>query len=98
MELIVDTLSHQLLPFFGDNLLLGFDDPVPSDKDYVLKEKAQSVNVWRTPNEIREMEGRPPLPGGDMLLGRINTVPLEVLEEAELPTQDSTEDGTEDTE
>lgn len=38
MEAIVSTLNEYLVPEFGDNLILGFDDPVPEDRaDDVLE-------------------------------------------------------------
>lgn len=63
------TLQMLLLPEFpnGDNLLLGFVNPIPEDKQFQL-EVARSAPQTRTVNEWRDLQGLPPLEeGGDEL-------------------------------
>jgi len=70
LELIFDKLNMFLLPLFNLNpkeYELRFENPVDEDKEFILKEKVASVNIWRTVNEIRQDEGLEPVEGGDEL-------------------------------
>lgn len=59
MQRIVDTLNEFLVPRFGDNLLLTFEDPVPEDEasDIAKIKDLMAVNTRQviTVNEAREM-------------------------------------------
>lgn len=56
---------------------------IPTDKEYELKQKRESVNKWRTPNEIRAEEGLEPIEGGDILdLGNKSPEPQRVIQES----------------
>lgn len=70
MKQITDTLNEFLVPRFGDNIILGFKDPVPED-DIA---DAEQIKVLResgviTQNEARDMIGiqASPEPEADML-------------------------------
>lgn len=68
MTRLVEQLNEFLLPMFpdGENLLLGFEDPVPEDMENKLKLYDNGLkNKWLTPNEVREMQNLEPLEGGD---------------------------------
>jgi HK97 family phage portal protein len=68
MQRLVEQLNEFLLPMFpdGENLMLGFEDPVPEDLEAKLKVYDNGIkNKWLTPNEVREMEHLEPLEGGD---------------------------------
>lgn len=41
--------------------------PIPDDKKFALETNKAGVNVWLTVNEVREQQGLPPLPDGDVL-------------------------------
>lgn len=58
MQAITDTLNEFLVPRFGDNLILGFKDPVPEDRDSKVTEAVQLVgSKIITQNEARESLG-----------------------------------------
>jgi len=62
----VATLNKYLVPYFGKDLWLDCVDPSPENRDQILKEYQNgSDNGWLTPNEIRILEGLPPIDGGD---------------------------------
>jgi len=68
LDLIFDKINMFLLPELGySDLELRYENPVKDDQEFELKEKVESVRRWKTPNEIREIEGLPPIEGGDEL-------------------------------
>lgn len=62
MKSITDTLNEFLVPMFGDNLVLGFKDPVPEDRTSKIDEvvKLRDAKVITT-NEAREIVGLDPV-------------------------------------
>lgn len=63
---IVNTLNEFLVPLYGDNLLLGFEDPVEEDLSQKINDvKALVGSDIITINEAREEIGREPVDGGD---------------------------------
>ena len=66
MTRIVDALNEFLIPRYGDNLILTFEDPVPEDEgaksDAVIKLKNSDII---TQNEAREELGYDAVEGGD---------------------------------
>jgi len=68
MKAIVDTLNEFLVPEFGDNLILGFVDPVPEDRsDDIQEVKDLYPTGVITLNEAREMIDLDPVKDGDQL-------------------------------
>lgn len=66
MAAIVNILNEFLVPEFGDNLVLGFCDPVPEDRsDDVEEVKALYPTGILTLNEARAMLGMDETDGGD---------------------------------
>lgn len=66
MQRIVDTLNEFLVPRFGENLILTFEDPVPEDEQ---KEIDNAKSLYEagimTLNEAREEADLDPVPNGD---------------------------------
>lgn len=56
---IIDSINEFILPRYGDNLILGFKDPVPEDRQAKIDEVAKLMNTQNrqviTVNEAREM-------------------------------------------
>lgn len=93
VELIFDKFNKFLLPMFGldPNIYqLQYKNPVPEDKEFELKHKMNSVNVWKTVNEIRLEEELEPIEGGDELMtaGKLS----ELLEPDESEDEQNPED------
>lgn len=66
MEAIVATLNEFLVPEFGENLILGFTDPVPEDhSDDIEEVKALYPIGVMTLNEGRELLKLEPVDDGD---------------------------------
>jgi len=77
MQRIVEQLNEFLVPFFGDDLYLDFTDPVPENLDVKLREYENSLkNGWRSINEVRELEGLPPIENGDAPMLPLALVPV----------------------
>ena len=58
-------LTEKLLPMFSDNLFCAFDNPVPEDKEYRLKEKETNLKLkYSSINEEREIDGLEPVEWG----------------------------------
>lgn len=53
----------------------------------------QISSAVMTPNEARQLEERPPMPGGDVLLFPVNHVPLDKLENQTEETEETDEPG-----
>lgn len=68
---LVDTLNEFLVPRFGKNLILGFGDPIPEDRQAKINELnaafAQAKNPILTRNEARRLLGYDSMPGEDEL-------------------------------
>lgn len=68
MKGICDTLNEFLVPLYGDNLLLGFKDPVQEDEsDKIDEVKAQLDANIISVNEAREQLGYEPVEGGNVM-------------------------------
>lgn len=76
MQRLCARITQDLAVQFDNKLVLSFEDPVPEDKEYNLKEKQTSVNHWRTINEVRAENGDDPIDGGNVLYMPLNLMPL----------------------
>lgn len=75
MTKIVEQLNEFLVPMFGDDLYLDFDDPVPQNVEMLMKKYANALKSgWMTINEVREEEGMKPVSGGDEIYLPMNLV------------------------
>jgi len=58
MQKIVEQLNEFLVPMYGDDLILDFEDPVPEDQESRLKKYENALYFgWMTVDEVRTMEG-----------------------------------------
>lgn len=76
MMRITNRITEDLAVQFDPKLVVGFENPVPEDKDYLLREKEVSINKWRTINEVREDEGHDPVKGGEAIYQPLNLIPI----------------------
>jgi hypothetical protein len=53
--------------------VIGFTDPAPEDKEFLLKEQTEGINKFWTINEVLVMRGLDP--GGDVLYQPSTNVP-----------------------
>lgn len=73
---IVQKLNEKLCPRFDERIFLSYENPVPEDKEYLLKEREMHVTKGvETVNEIREQLGKEPLPGFDVPWLPMNLMP-----------------------
>ncbi len=79
MSMIVSYLNEFLLPRFGDNIYLSFEDPVPENRELRMQElqAALASQPALSVNEAREEYfGLPPISNGDEVMGDFSKVPL----------------------
>lgn len=66
MTRLVDTLNEYLVPRYGDNLILGFKDPIPENREGKIKEAVDlKAGDIINQNEAREILGLDAVEGGD---------------------------------
>jgi len=85
-------ITEDLASQFSDNIIVSFTDPVPDDKEFLLKEKQASVGStsqtpWRTINEIRAEDGDDPMEGGDELWIQGTLVPVAYAAQEPVPEE-----------
>jgi len=71
-------LNELLVPLFGEDLVLEFDNPTIPDLDAKMAgaESALGRQPWKTVNEIRTEEGLAPIDGGDYVMGSSLLIPV----------------------
>lgn len=76
MELIVSYLNEFLMPRYGTDLYLDFEDPVPENTELKIREM-QAAGGILSPNESRQRYfGYEPIENGNEVLVPFNVIPL----------------------
>ena len=90
-----EKLNEKLLPMYDDKLFVAFDNPVPADKEFRLKERESNIkSQYSSVNLERQIDGQEAVPWGDVPLVPVNIMPLG---SAPVPTeQESFEDLVKD--
>ena len=66
LTVIEQTMNEQLVPDFDENLFVAFDNPVPEDEEFRLKQITTKINTkYASVNELRAEDGLDPVPWGD---------------------------------
>ena len=80
MQFIVDTLNEFYIPRFniqGKKYRFTFEDPVPQNRELVLKERETGLRMgYLTVNEVRKEDGLPPIEGGDTAFANPGALPI----------------------
>jgi HK97 family phage portal protein len=76
MDDIIEAFNTQLLPEFGDDLFLTYENPIPNDREMMLKEDQALTDIVLTRNEVRERRGLPPVDNGDVLYNKSLSVEI----------------------
>jgi len=76
MKRIVEQLNEFLVPIYGEDLYLDFADPVPENVELKIKKYSRALGEsgWMTINEVRELEGLPPVTGGDAIYRPLSAI------------------------
>lgn len=63
---LVEKINEELvIPDFGDEFVVDFEDPTPANRELELKQNAEGIqNNYLLINEVRTREGLPPVKGG----------------------------------
>ncbi len=67
LNLFIDVINNRLIPNIDISVFFEYENPVPADREMMLKEAAQGVGKWLTQNEVRDMYNLPPMDGADSL-------------------------------
>lgn len=72
-----EKLNEKLTPLFDEKLFLAFDEVVPADNEFILKENTEYLKAGvRTINEVRNEKGWRPVENGDVPYLQAQYVPL----------------------
>jgi len=72
-----EKLNEKLTPKFDEKLFVAFDDPVPPDKEYRLKEKESNLKTGYTSiNMEREIDNKEPVDWGNIPILHQSLIPL----------------------
>jgi HK97 family phage portal protein len=74
LDLLVDELQAKLVPQFGGDLWLGYENPIPEDRDFFIRAVATAPAAFRV-REVRERVGGL-LPDAEIDNERLSTVPV----------------------
>jgi len=79
-ERFADKVNEKVLPLFDEKLFCAFDDPVPQNRELILKEQIGRVkgNIMLI-NEARAEQGLEPIEGGDEMLVDNRLMPISAL-------------------
>jgi len=78
-----EKLNERLVPLYSDRFFLAFDNPVPQDKEYRLKQVKDHLSTgYSTINEERDLDDLPPVPWGDTPI-----LPMTMMPMGTAPTQ-----------
>lgn len=92
--LFQERLNQDLLPMVDANLFFSYDNPVPSDKEYEMKERESNLKSYVTTiNEERKKMGLPEVEWGDVPLTTQGVAPLgsappQLAPNPQLPTEE----------
>ena len=72
-----EKLNEKLTPRYDEKLFVAYDDPVPEDKDFKLKERESNLKSGYTSiNMERESDHSSPVPWGDIPIMPQMMIPL----------------------
>ena len=71
------TINEKMLSLYGDNIFISFDNPVPEDKEFKLKERETYVRLGvRVINEYRREDGFQDVEWGDKPVSMFSASPV----------------------
>ena len=91
-----EKLNEKLIPKFDETLFVAFDDPIPFDKEFRLKEKESNLKMaYSSINIERELDNKEGVPWGDKPLTYPGLVPLGEMApgQSQEPSGDKPSDG-----
>ncbi len=72
-----EKINEKLMPMYDENLFIGYDEVIPSDKEFTLRERTSNLGSYvTTVNEEREVMGKDPVDWGDIPLAPAGIAPL----------------------
>lgn len=101
LKRIEQSINQDIMPLYDSKLFVSFDNPVPEDTEFLLKESDTRLKNWSmTINEYRNKNGEDEVDWGNEPLVQGQVTPLsesvpdepEIVEMPPLPPEDETED------
>ena len=88
-ERFSDKMNERVLPLFDEKLFCAFDDPVPQNRELILKEQIGRVkgNIMLI-NEARAEQGLEPIDGGDEMLVDNRLIPISMAGATPTPEEE----------
>ncbi len=78
LRLIEQKITEKLLPVYDEKLFCVFEDNIPLDKEFKLKEKESNLKTGYTSiNQERKLNGDEPVEWGEVPILPMNMMPLE---------------------
>ena len=76
LTLIQEKINEKVMPLYDNALYFEFENPVPEDKDFALKERESNLKTYYTSvNLERAKEGEAPVPWGEVPFIPFNLMP-----------------------
>jgi len=83
-----EKINEKLIPLYGENFFVAFDNPVPADREFALKERESNLKSnFSSINLERQKAGEEEVSWGDVPLVQQNLVPLGTV--PTIPVEDS---------
>ncbi len=78
MRRIVSFLNEFLVPLYGENLVLDYDNPVPTNEELDIKKRQAGLGnaPYLSVNEVRDEMGLQPVKGGENVMTLPTAMPL----------------------
>jgi HK97 family phage portal protein len=81
-----EKINEKLTPMYDERLFIAFEDVVPEDKDFQLREDAALFGIGgKSQNEIRLDRGRDEFEGGNILYAAYGLTPVGTTDNSPLP-------------
>lgn len=84
LKLQEEKLNEKLLPLYDEKLFALYDNPVPEDQEFRLKEKESNLKTgYSSINQERQVDGQEEVPWGEVPLMPMNLMPISSSKAAE---------------
>jgi HK97 family phage portal protein len=77
LKRLEEKINERLTPIYDDKLFVAFDNPVPEDKEFKLKERETNLkHFYSSVNLERLKDGEKPVDWGEIPLGQMGIMPI----------------------
>lgn len=77
LKRIEEILNQHIIPMYDERLFVAYDNPVPEDEEFRLKEKESNLKTgYSSINQERQIDNLEPNPWGNLPIMPLNVAPL----------------------